>query len=83
MPSIKKLTGKSVTKILEDAKIVSNLPEDLEALVVKATKLKKHLEFNTRDTHNKRGLQLIESKIRRLSGYYKKEGRIPANWRLN
>lgn len=83
VPSVKLTTGKSISKILEDAKITFKLPEDLEALVIKATALKKHLEFNTRDTHNKRGLQLIESKIRRLSGYYKKTGKLPANWRFN
>lgn len=83
VPSVKKITGKSILAILEEAKVAAAIPEDLSALVVKAKKLKKHLELNTRDTHNKRGLQLIESKIRRLSGYYKKTGKIPANWSMN
>jgi small subunit ribosomal protein S15 len=83
VPSVKKLTGKSVSQILEEAKVSFNLPENLQALVIKANGLKKHLESNTRDTHNKRGMQLIESKIRRLSGYYKKKGKIPMNWRAN
>ncbi|TLZ65188.1 MAG: 30S ribosomal protein S15, partial [Methanobacteriota archaeon] len=29
---------------------------------------------------NKRGLSLIESKIRRLSRYYREEGVLPADW---
>ncbi|HYU07016.1 MAG TPA: 30S ribosomal protein S15, partial [Thermoplasmata archaeon] len=29
---------------------------------------------------NKRGLQLIESKIRRLSRYYKDRGVLPSDW---
>ena len=84
IPSIKKITGKSIGKILEDNKVKgSSLPEDLSALVVKAKGLKKHLEMNSRDTHNKRSLQLIEAKIRRLSKYYKVKGKIPSNWSLN
>lgn len=82
VPSVKALVGKSVTDILKEAKMLTAVPEDLQALVVKATALKKHLEFNTRDTHNKRGLILIESKIRRLSTYYKKTGRIASNWSM-
>ena len=82
VPSVKKVTGKSIGAILAEAKIVFRIPEDLEALVKKATALKKHLESNTRDVHNKRGLQLIEAKIRRLSKYYKVKGKIPANWSM-
>lgn len=83
VPNVKKITGKSIGKILKDVQLELTLPEDLSALVSKAQALIKHLEVNTRDIHNKRGLQLIESKIRRLSGYYKNTGRIPANWRMN
>jgi small subunit ribosomal protein S15 len=83
VPSIKLVTGKSVSTILAEAKVESKLPEDLAALVAKALALKKHLETNTRDTHNKRGLQLIESKIRRLSTYYKKKNVIASNWSMN
>lgn len=83
VPSVKAMTGKSIGKILEEKKMSLNIPEDLQALVVRAQKLKKHLEFNTRDVHNKRGLQLVEAKIRRLSTYYKKAGRIPQNWSVN
>lgn len=82
VPNIKKLTGKSIGKILEEAKISQTIPEDLGNLVEKALKLRKHLELNKKDLHNKRGLQLIESKIRRLSGYYKKTNKIPKNWKM-
>lgn len=80
VPSVKKITGKSVTKILEEAKVDFALPEDLNNLVVKANKLKKHLQNNTRDVHNRRSLILIESKIRRLTKYYKKTGKVANNW---
>ncbi len=83
VPSVKKLVGKSISEILKENNLLSNIPEDLNALVVKAKVLKKHLSTNTRDIHNKRGLILIESKIRRLSTYYKKTGRIAQNWRYD
>mgnify|MGYP006293710395 CR=1 FL=1 len=83
VPSVKKITGKSISKIMEESKVNYSVPEDLQALVDKAAKLKKHLESNSRDTHNKRGLQLIESKIRRISNYYKSKGKLATNWRYN
>lgn len=81
IPSVKKLTGKSITTILKENKQESKIPEDLQALITKAKKLKKHLESNSRDKHNKRGLQLIEAKLRRLAKYYKNKGRIEKSWR--
>jgi len=83
IPSVKLITGKSIGTILEEAKQEVAVPEDLAALVVKVKSLKKHLGNNLRDTHNKRGLILIESKIRRLSTYYKKAGKLAANWSYN
>ncbi len=83
IPSVKKLVGKSVSDVLKENDLLVSVPEDLNALVVKAKALKKHLSTNSRDTHNKRGLILIESKIRRLSTYYKKTGRVAANWKYN
>jgi len=80
IPSIKLITGRTISKILEENKLSLDVPEDLASLVSKVKSLKKHLESNTRDTHNKRGLILIESKIRRLVKYYKKNGRIASNW---
>ena len=80
VPSVKKLTGKSISTILKDSKVDVGVPEDLSALVVKVKSLEKHLKNNTRDVHNRRGLLFVESKIRRLSKYYKKVGSIPANW---
>jgi small subunit ribosomal protein S15 len=83
VPDVKKLTGKTIGKILKEAQTVPKIPEDLENLVNKAKALKKHLQNNTRDVHNKRGLILVESKIRRFAKYYKKTGKIPQNWKYN
>ena len=83
VPCIKTLTGKSIGDILKENGVQSDIPEDLASLVEKARILKKHLEVNTRDTHNKRGLILIESKIRRLTKYHKRTGRVAQNWSYN
>ena len=49
-------------------------------LMRKAVELQTHLKANPRDLSNKRGLQLIESKIRRLAGYYQASGVLPPTW---
>ena len=76
VPSVKLVCGKSITQILN----YKEIPEDLAAIVSRIKVLRKHLETNTRDTHNKRGLRLLESKLRRLSRYYKRVGRISSQW---
>ncbi len=81
IPSVKKVVGKSISQILEENNVLPEIPEDLNSLIVRAKALKKHLEHHKKDVHNKRGLILLESKIRRLTKYYKKNGRLPENWR--
>jgi small subunit ribosomal protein S15 len=46
----------------------------------KALGLRKHLSDNKKDLHNRRQLQLMESKVRRLVKYYIRSGRLPADW---
>ena len=81
IPSVKEVAGKKMGYFLKKNTLASETPEDLQNLIKKAVNLRKHLERNSRDKHNKRGLQLIESKIRRLSKYYKREGKLPKDWR--
>lgn len=80
IPSVKAIVGKSVSQILKEKKITSKWPDDLMNLIKKAVKLRKHLEGNKMDFHNKRALQLTESKIRRLVAYYKKTGIVAKDW---
>lgn len=72
VPSVKRLTGKSITTIMRENGIGMDYPEDFLNLVSKAYRLRIHLTTNKGDLHSKRGLNLIESKIRRLVKYYKK-----------
>lgn len=81
IPLVKPITGKSITKILQEADLTSAMPEDLANLIKKAQGLAVHMERNKKDLHNKRAMQMIEAKIHKLSRYYKREGVLPLNWK--
>jgi len=81
IPLVKPILGKTVTQILKDAGLAPSFPEDLENLLKKASRLYVHLEKNKKDQPNKRALQLVESKIYKLSRYYKREGVLPSDWK--
>ncbi len=83
IPSVRQITGKRITEILKENGKEFTIPEDLRNLMVKALKLRDHLSEHRKDFHNKRGLQLIESKIRRLVKYYKNEGVLPEDWKYD
>ena len=83
VPDVKIATGKKITKILNANNIKTEIPEDLRNLIHTSIQLRKHLEENQNDLHNKRGLQLIESKIRRLTKYYQSNKRLPMDWKYS
>ncbi len=81
IPLIKPIINKTVSEILDQNDLQSEIPEDLNNIVNKAVGLQKHLKSNKSDRRNIRSLELIEAKVHRLSMYYKKIGRIPKNWK--
>ena len=81
IPLTYKITGKKITKILEEKKLIGKLPEDLMALIKKSIAVRKHLEINHKDETAKRGLGLTESKIKRLVKYYKRTGKLAEDWK--
>ena len=83
VPSTKVLAGKNITKILKEHKLLPKLPYDMLALIKRAIILRKHLEANKQDMAALRGLQLTESKIKRLMKYYKKNGKIDQEWKYD
>ncbi|HVL88107.1 MAG TPA: 30S ribosomal protein S15 [Candidatus Thermoplasmatota archaeon] len=83
VPSVKAATGKTVTEILQGAGLTTELPEDMVNLMKRAVGLRSHLATHPKDRHNARGLQLIESRIRKLAFYYKRQGRVPADWKYS
>ena len=80
---VKVLTKKTITEVLEKHKLLGDVPEDLMSLVRKSVLIKKHMKLNKNDMSAKRGYQLTVSKIRRLSKYYTKTGKLPKGWRYS
>ncbi|MHA2295959.1 MAG: 30S ribosomal protein S15 [Candidatus Hodarchaeales archaeon] len=81
IPDVKRLTGKTVSKIMKESNIYPKYPEDMLNLVSKAWNLRKHISANPKDLHSRRGLTLIESKIRRLVKYYRKTKVLPQDFK--
>lgn len=80
IPSVKVAKSKDISKILKGNNSYPALPEDVLNLLKKAVNLRMHLEKNKKDYTSYRGLELTESKIRRLAKYYKREKILPADW---
>ena len=81
--SVKALAGKKIGKILAENNITKKLPEDLLGLIKRMISIKQHLEKNKMDRTAGRGLLLTESKIRRLTKYYKATKKLPEDWKLD
>lgn len=83
VPSVKLATGKSILEVMREQDQESKLPEDMTSLMKKAVNLNQHLLENAKDESNRRNMQLIESKIRRLAKYYKDKGVLPSDWKYS
>ncbi len=81
IPDVRAITGKKILQILKEHGLAPKIPEDLLNLIKKAVRIRKHLEKNKKDMHNKVALLRVESKIRRLVKYYKREGVLPPDWK--
>lgn len=83
IPSVKELTDKSITEILEDEGMELDIPEDLQNLLDRAENIQDHLEENGKDEQAQRRLELTEAKIRRVASYHREEGNIDEDWKYN
>ena len=83
IPNVLALCGKSISAILKEKKLISEVPEDLTSLFKKYAMVRKHLENNKHDETAARGLILTQSKIGRLTKYYKRTCRIPETWKFD
>ena len=81
IPLIKPITGKSIVEIMREGELAPSIPEDLEVLLKKASRLVVHLEKSKKDKYNVRALQNVEAKIHKLAKYYKREGVLPEDWK--
>ncbi len=80
IPDATLITQKKIMKTVSDHDMNPNVPEGMRNLIVKALRLRTHLAENKKDVHNKRALQLTESKIRRLVKYYRRTGVLSRDW---
>ena len=71
--------GLRVSKVMQKKEIT----EDMYNLMKKVVNLHRHLQENKGDSKSKHGLELAESKIRRLGKYYSRKGRLPRDWKYS
>lgn len=83
IPSVRAVTGKPLATLLEENGLRPEIPDDLQSLLRRVVHLQRHLETHPSDLANKRGLNLLESRIRRLARYYRQRRRIPESWRYS
>lgn len=83
IPSVKTVTGKKVTTILDEEDAAPELPEDLKNVLAKAESIKDHVESNPKDQQSERQLELTEAKIRRLAKYHRENGNIDEDWKYS
>ncbi len=83
VPYIRQIMGKRLVQIMDERKLSRALPADMLNLMKKAVGMRKHLSSNKQDLHNRLRLVRTESKIWRLSKYYKREGTLPKDWKYD
>ncbi|MDA0756275.1 MAG: 30S ribosomal protein S15 [Crenarchaeota archaeon] len=81
IPLVKPIINKGIKEVLIENKLNSEIPEDLNNIVMKAVNLQNHLKGNRKDNRNTRALELVEAKVHRLSVHYKKTGEIDQKWK--
>ena len=81
IPQVRYLTGKKIQRILKKKGCAPKIPEDLYHLIKKAVAMRKHLEKNRNDISSKFKLNLKESRIHRITRYYRKTGKVAPNFK--
>ena len=81
IPQVRSLTGSKILRLLKKNGLAPAIPEDLYCLIKKAVAIRKHLDRNRPDKDSKFRLILIESKIHRITRYYRKTRQLAPNWK--
>ena len=74
-------TGSRITRILKTQGLAPEIPEDIYCLIKRAVAMRKHLERNPRDVNQKYHLILVESRIHRLTRYYKRTLKLASTFK--
>ena len=81
VPDVKLVTGERISAIISRNGMEPSYPEDMMNLMRQAQRIIDHLESgNKKDIHNRRQLELTESRLRRIARYYRGKGKIPEDW---
>jgi len=83
VPSTRMLTKQKIAAVMKKHGLYPDFPEDMLNLMRKAVNLRAHLEKNKKDYTSARGLEITESKIRRLTRYYRKRNLLPAAFKYD
>ena len=83
IPQVFQVCGKRILKILKEKGLAPEIPEDLYFLIKTAVSIRKHMRTNRKDKNAKYRLILIESRIHRISRYYKRCKKLPPTWKYN
>merc|ERR1711862_344289 len=81
IPQVRFLTGKKILRILKKRGCAPSIPEDMYHLIKKAVSMMKHLQKNRKDIDCKFRLLCTESRIHRLTRYYKRTGQVAPTWK--
>nr|ACT87562.1 40S ribosomal protein S13 [Amoebophrya sp. ex Karlodinium veneficum] len=81
LPQVRFAVGSKILRVLKSKGLAPAVPEDLYHLIKKAIAMRKHLERANKDADSKFRLILTESKIYRLSRYYRRVKSLPASWK--
>lgn len=77
------MTGKRILRVLKQNELAPEIPEDLYFLIKTAVSIRKHMRTNRKDKNAKYRLILLESRIHRISRYYKRSKVLPSSWKYN
>ena len=81
IPQVRFLNGKKILRILKKGGAAPEIPEDLYYMIKKALSIRKHMEKNRKDKDSKYRLILLESRIHRLTRYYRRTKQVAPLWR--
>ncbi|CAM0906409.1 unnamed protein product [Alopecurus aequalis] len=83
IPLSKAVTGAKIVRLLKARGLAPEIPEDLYFLIKKAVAIRKHLERNRSDVDAKFRLILVESRVHRLTRYYRVNKKIPTAFKYD
>ncbi len=78
IPDVRKF-GIRITKVAQAA-VPKEIPEDIFNLLVQAVSVHRHIAATKKDFKSKHAVDRIESKIRRLVKFYKRDKKLPKDW---